>query len=158
PHPAREPLSKNAMSLHMQGTAPAPASASSSPAPATSVPPKLFDRSGRIILPADASSAPPAPAPDYVQRAPQGDTQIMRDQDPVKDNPTPLDPYWRKGGNGIDDALQKAVEKTTVSKTIQLPHGVRIRCGISLAALSGGCGGADPPPPPPSTDGDERLN
>jgi hypothetical protein len=162
PHPAREPVAKNAMTLHMQGTAPAPASSSRAPATSTLLnnpaPPKLFDRSGRIILPANASSAPPAPAPDYVQRAPQGDTQIMRDQDPVKYKPTKLDPYWRKGGNGIDDALQKAVEKTTVSKTIQLPHGVRIRCGISLAALSGGCGGADPPPPPPSTDGDERLN
>jgi hypothetical protein len=157
PHPAREPVAKNAMTLHMPGTAPAPAS-TSQPAPATSVPLKLFDRSGRIILPANASSAPPAPAPDYVQRAPQGDTQIMHDKDTVKYKPTALDPYWRKGSNGLDDALQKVVEKTTVSKTIQLPKGIRFRCAISLAALSGGCGAADPPPPPPPTDGDERLN
>jgi hypothetical protein len=157
PHPAREPVSKNAMNLHMPGTAPAPAS-TSPPAPVTSTPLKLFDRSGRIILPANASSAPQAPGPDYVQRVPQGDTQIMHDKDPVKYKPTALDPYWRKGSNGIDDALQKAVEKTTVSKTIQLPMGIRIRCAVSFAALGGGCGGADPPPPPPPTDGDERLN
>jgi len=157
PSPSREPVTKNAMTVHMPATVPAPASVAL-PAPATSAPTKLFDRTGRIILPANASSAPAAPAPDYVQRAPQGDTQIMRDQDPVQYKPTKLDPYWRKGGDGIDDVLQRAVEKTTVSKTIQLPLGVRIRCAISFAALRGGCGGADPPPPPPPTDGDERLD
>ena len=160
PRPAREPVSKNAMTLHMPGPAPIPASTSTStpqPAPASSTHAVLFDRSGQIILPANASSAPAAPTADYVQRGPQGDTQIMHDRDPVKYKPTALDPYWRKDTNAIDDALKKVVEKTTVSKTIQLPKGIRIHCGISLAALAGGCGG-DPPPPPPSNDGDERLN
>ncbi|RDS85370.1 hypothetical protein [Dyella psychrodurans] len=157
PRPAREPVSKNAMTLHMPGPAPTPASPPQ-PAPASSAPVRLFDQTGRIVLPANASSAPVAPTPDYVQRAPQGDTQIMHDKDPVKYKPTALDPYWRKGGSGLDDVLQKAVEKTTVSKTIQLPMGIRIRCSITFAALGGGCGGADPPPPPPPTDGDERLN
>ncbi|WP_333680486.1 hypothetical protein [Dyella sp.] len=150
PRPVREPPSHNAMTMHLPTSAPAP-----QPAPATSVPhPLLFDRTGQIVLPATASSAP---APAYVQRAPQGDTQIMHDRDIIKYKPTRLDPYWRKSSNAIDDALQKAVEKTTVKKTIQLPGGIRIHCGISLAALGGGCGG-DPPPPPPPTDGDERLN
>ncbi|GLQ47031.1 hypothetical protein GCM10007862_20820 [Dyella lipolytica] len=158
PRPAREPVSKNAMTVHLPESPPTPVSPPP-PASASSAPqPVLFDRTGRIILPANASGAPAAPAADYVQRVPQGDTQIMHDRDPVKYKPTALDPYWRKNTNAIDDALQKAVEKTTVTKTIELPKGVRIRCGISLAALSGGCGGADPPPPPPSTDGDERLN
>jgi hypothetical protein len=160
PRPAREPVSKNAMTLHMPGPAPVPATTPQpQPAPATSAAPApiLFDRTGRIILPASASSAPAAPGPDYVQRGPQGDTQIMHDRDPVKYKPTKLDPYWRKSTNAVDDALQKVVEKTTVTKTIQLPKGIRIHCGISLAALSGGCGG-DPPPPPPPNDGDERLN
>jgi hypothetical protein len=155
PRPVREPLSKNAMTVHMPGPAPAPA-ATTQPPPTPA--PVLFDRTGRIILPANASSAPSAPSADYVQRGPQGDTQIMHDQNPVKYKPTKLDPYWRNGGaSSVDDALQKLVEKTTVTKTIQLPKGIRIHCGISLAALAGGCGG-DPPPPPPSNDGDERLN
>lgn len=81
----------------------------------------------------------------------------MHDRDIIKYKPTRLDPYWRKSTNAIDDALQKAVEKTTVKKTIHLPGGIRIHCGIALAALAGGCGG-DPPPPAPPTDGDERLN
>jgi hypothetical protein len=154
PRPSREPVSKNAMTLHLPEPAPAPA-ATTQPPPAPA--PVLFDRTGRIILPANAGSAPSAPSADYVQRGPQGDTQIMHDQNPVKYKPTKLDPYWRKGGNSVDDALQKLVDKTTVTKTIQLPKGIRIHCGVSLAALSGGCGG-DPPPPPPPTDGDERLN
>jgi hypothetical protein len=153
PKPSHEPVSKNAMTVHLPTPAPAP-----QPAPATSTAqPMLFDRTGRIILPANASSAPAAPAPDYVQRGPQGDTQIMHDRDPIKYKPTKLDPYWRKSTNAVDDALQKVVEKTTVTKTIQLPKGIRIHCGISIAALAGGCGG-EPPPPPPSNDGDERLN
>jgi hypothetical protein len=150
PRPVREPVSKNAMTVHLPESPQAP-----QPAPATSAPrPLLFDRTGQVVLPASASSAPSA---DYVQHAPQGDTQIMRDRDIIKYKPTKLDPYWRKSTNPIDNALQKAVEKTTFKKTIQLPHGLRIHCGISLAALAGGCGG-DPPPPPPPTDGDERLN
>lgn len=150
PRPVREPPSKNAMTVHLPTSAPAP-----QPAPATSAPrPLLFDRSGQVVLPASASSAP---SEEYVQHAPQGDTQIMHDRDIIKYKPTKLDPYWRKSSNAIDDALQKAVEKTTVKKTIQLPGGIRIHCGVSLAALAGGCGG-DPPPPPPPTDGDERLN
>jgi hypothetical protein len=152
PKPSRELVSKNAMTVHLPEPTPQPA-ASTPPTPQ----PMLFDRTGRIILPANASSAPAAPAPDYVQRGPQGDTQIMHDRDPIKYKPTKLDPYWRKSSNAVDDALQKVVEKTTVTKTIQLPKGIRIHCGISLAALAGGCGG-EPPPPPPSSDGDERLN
>lgn len=152
PRPAREPVSKNAMTVHM----PEPAPRAAQPAPAASAPhPVLFDRTGQIVLPANAASTA-APA-EYVQRAPRGDTQIMRDRDLIKYKPTKLDPYWRKSTNAIDDALQKAVEKTTVKKTIQLPRGIRIHCGISFAALAGGCGG-DPPPPPPPNDGDERLN
>lgn len=151
PRPAREPASKNAMTVHMPAS-PTPAS---QPAPASSAPhPALFDRTGQVLLPASASTVS---APDYVQHAPQGDAQIMRDRDLIKYKPTKLDPYWRKSTNAIDDALQRAVEKTTVKKTIQLPGGIRIHCGITLAALAGGCGG-DPPPPPPPTDGDERLN
>jgi hypothetical protein len=154
PRPSREPVSKNAMTLHMPGPAPAPA-ATTQPPPTPA--PVLFDRTGRIILPANVSTAPSAPAADYVQRGPQGDTQIMHDHDPIKYKATKLDPYWRKSTNAVDDALHKLVEKTTVTKTIQLPKGIRIHCGISLAALAGGCGG-DPPPPPPSNEGDERLN
>jgi hypothetical protein len=152
PRPSHEEPSKNAIAVRLPEPTPPPATS-------TPTPPKpvLFDQSGRILLPANASSAPPASTPDYVQRGPQGDTQIMHDRDTVKYKQTKLDQYWRKNANAVDDALQKLVDKTTVGKTINLPKGIRIHCGISIAALAGGCSG-DPPPPPPTTDGDERLN
>ncbi|MBD8872299.1 hypothetical protein IHE47_05640 [Rhodanobacter sp. DHB23] len=125
------------------------------PAPAASVArPRLFDSNGMPILPAASSSAPP---PEYVQRMPQGDERIMQHTNPVKYQPTRFDKDWGHGGNPIDDALQKAVDKTTVKHTFDLGHGIHIHCGISLAALAGGCGG-DPPSPPPPKDGDVRMD
>jgi hypothetical protein len=136
-HPP-EPPAKNAMVLQ---TPPAPA-------------PRLFDEHGQPLLPATASTAP---APDYVQRMPQGDTRIMRHDSPVKYRPTRFEKDWDPGGNAVDSALQKLVDKTTVKKTVRLPGGIRLHCAVSLAMLAGGCGG-DPPPPPSRKDGDERLN
>ncbi len=126
------------------------------PPSVTAAPPRLFDDQGRPLLPATAVSAP-APVPGYVQRTPQGDTQIMKHDSPIKYRPTRFEDDWREGGSSVDDALQKLVDKTTVKKTIRLPGGLRIHCAVSLAMLAGGCGG-DPPPPPSRKDGDERLN
>jgi hypothetical protein len=118
-------------------------------------PPRLYDEHGQPLLPpAPASSAP---APGYVQRLPQGDAQIMRHDSPIKYKPTRFADDWDKGGNAIDSALQKLVDKTTKKKTIRLPGGIRIHCAVSLAMLAGGCGG-DPPPPPSAKSGDMRLN
>jgi hypothetical protein len=135
--------SKNALSVQL-------------PAPAASVAaPRLFDRNGQVALPAGAGSAP---APEYVQHLPQGDTRIMRHDSPVKYQATRFDQDWGNGStNAIDNALQKAVDKTTVKHTFDLPGGIHIHCGVSLVGLAGGCGG-DPPPPPPPKDGDVRLN
>ncbi|BFI95184.1 MAG: hypothetical protein RSP_06940 [Rhodanobacter sp.] len=136
-----EPASKSALSVQL----PAPASSAAMP--------HLFDRDGMPLLPAAA-----APVPDYVQHLPQGDTRIMQDTHPVKYRPTRFDKDWDKGGaSAIDDMLQKAVDKTTVKHTFNLGHGIHIHCGISLAALAGGCGG-DPPSPPSRKDGDVRLD
>jgi hypothetical protein len=151
--PALAPPPLRAVSEPAARSAPAEQVAAPTSGP---VPPatKLFDRNGEAVLPAAAASVP---ATDYVERAPQGDTQIMQQRDLIKYKPTRFDPYWRKSSNAIDDALQKAVEKTMLKKTIRLPGGVRFHCAIALAALAGGCGG-DPPPPPPPNDGDERMN
>lgn len=125
------------------------------PAPAASVAPlKLFDVNGVPLLPAPAVTEPPLP--EYVQHLPAGDTRLMQHDSPIKYHATRFDQDWGKG-NAIDDALQKAVDKTTVKHTFHLPGGIHIHCGISLAALAGGCGG-DPPPPPSRKDGDVRLN
>ena len=116
--------------------------------------PRLFDAHGQPLLPATTSTAP---TPGYVQRMPQGDTQVMQHDSPVKYQGTRFEKDWGHGNNAVDSALQKLVDKTTVKKTIHLPGGIRIHCAVSLAMLAGGCGG-DPPPPPAAKDGDERLN
>ncbi|WP_449429246.1 hypothetical protein [Rhodanobacter umsongensis] len=137
-----EPVSKEATTVQLP---PAPKPADTS---------RLFDSNGQPRLPAAAASAP---TPGYVQNLPKGDMQIMRHDSPIKYQPTRFEDDWSGKGNVVDNALQKLVDKTTVKKTIRLPGGVRIHCGISIAMLAGGCGG-DPPPPPSAKDGDERLS
>ncbi|HEY1588900.1 MAG TPA: hypothetical protein VGG00_04120 [Rhodanobacter sp.] len=137
-----EPVSKGAMTVQLPAT-PKPADTS-----------RLFDSHGQPRLPAAAASAP---TPGYVQNLPQGDTQVMRHDSPIKYQATRFEDDWNGKGNAVDNALQKLVDKTTVKKTINLPGGLRIHCGVSLAMLAGGCGG-DPPPPPSAKDGDERLS
>jgi hypothetical protein len=140
-----EPVSKDAMTVQL------PAASSSTAPPA-----KLFDNNGQALLPTAASSAPAPSAAGYVQGMPKGDTQIMQNKDVVKYQTTRFNGDWGSG-NVVDRALQKAVDKTTVTHTFTLPKGVHIHCGVSLAMLAGGCGG-DPPAPPSAKDGDERLN
>ncbi|WP_243039172.1 hypothetical protein [Dyella sedimenti] len=150
PPPVREPPAKDAMTVSLPATA-----ATAAPAPASSV--RLYSDTGQPLLPA-ASSAPAPATPGYVQRGPQGDGKLMQHSSPVTYQPTRFDKDWKEGGgSAIDDALKRAVDKTTVQHTFHLAPGVRIHCGISLAALAGGCGG-DPPPQPTSKSRDMRLN
>lgn len=135
-----EPPARDALSVQLPTPTPAPA--------------PLYDRDGQPRLPAVAASTA---VPDYVQPLPQGDARIMRHSTPLPYQATRFDNDWGHGGNAVDHALQKLVDKTTVKKTIRLPRGVRIHCAISFAMLAGGCGG-DPPPPPSAKDGDERLS
>jgi hypothetical protein len=137
----REPVAKDTMTIQLP-----------TPKPADTA--RLYDRNGMPLLPASASSAP---ASGYVQSLPHGDTRIMQHDSPVKYQATRFENDWSGNGNTVDNALQKLVDKTTVKKTINLPGGLRLHCGISIATLAGGCGG-DPPPPPSAKDGDERLN
>lgn len=149
PPVVHEAPAKNAMTVTLPAATPAP-----EPAPA----PQLYDAAGQPVLPAVASTAPPAPEPGYVQRMPQDDAKLMQHGSPITYKPTRFDKDWHKsGGSSVDDALKKAVDSTTAEHTFHIAPGVRIHCSVSLAALSGGCGG-DPPPPPPSKDGDMRLS
>ena len=107
-----------------------------------------------MLLPAATGSTASA---GYVQRAPQGDAQVMRSANAVNYQPTRFDQGWGKGGGAVTRALNKAVEKTTVSHTFRPLPGVRIHCAVTLAMLAGGCG-TDPPSPPSAKDGDQRLN
>ncbi|MFA6228777.1 MAG: hypothetical protein WC617_01220 [Rhodanobacter sp.] len=137
---SREPLTRGAMVVQ--------------PAPAPVQPVQLYDENGQPRLPAAAASAPVA---GYVQRMPQGDTQIMQHRSAVTYQSTRFAKDWTGNSDVIDNALQKLVDHTTVTRTVRLPGGIRIHCAVSLAMLAGGCGG-EPPPPPSAKDGDARLN
>ncbi|WP_114240839.1 hypothetical protein [Dyella sp. C9] len=151
PPPVHEPPARNAMTVSLP---PAPAPAATAAAAPT---PQLFDASGQPVLPS-ANTAPAPAGPGYVQRGPQGDSKIMEHGSPVPYKPTRFDKNWSQGGgSSVDDALQHAVDSTTVEHTFHVAPGVRIHCKVSLAALAGGCGG-DPPPPPSTKSGDMRLN
>jgi hypothetical protein len=140
----------------MTVTLPEPARA---PPATVAPPPQLYDATGQPRLPGSASSASSPTEPGYVQRMPQGDTQVMKHDSPVAYKATRFDNDWVpvRGKTSVDDALKRAVDKTTVTHTFHVAPGVRIHCAIALAALAGGCGG-DPPPKPTSKSADSRLN
>jgi hypothetical protein len=151
PPVVREPPAKNAMTVSVP---PAPAPAASVAPPAT----QLFDSSGQIALPAGGGSAPAPETPGYVQRGPQGNSNVMQHNSPVTYKATRFEKDWSQtSGSVVQDALKSAVDNTTVKHTFHVAPGVRIHCAVSLAALAGGCGG-DPPPAPSSKSGDMRLN
>ncbi|RDI97614.1 hypothetical protein DVT68_15080 [Dyella solisilvae] len=149
----REPPAKQAMTVTLPEPAPAP--------PATvAPPPQLYDTTGQLRLPTSASTAPAAPEAGYVQRKPQGDSQVMKHDSPVTYQATRFENDWApdRGNSSIDDALKRAVDKTTVTHTFHVAPGVRVTCAVTLAALAGGCGVGDPPRQPSGRSGDMRLN
>ncbi|HUA80983.1 MAG TPA: hypothetical protein VL997_11470, partial [Dyella sp.] len=155
PHPAREPISKNALAVHLPSSASTPQSA-----PAASAPrPVLFDRTGRIVLPASATSASSAPSAEYVQHAPQGDTQIMehRAGSAYQSAPNQFQKYFPPPHESFVGGLMRKLNGSeSNTKDVDLPHGVHLKCQKVLGIPIPNCG--MPPPPPPPTDGDERLN
>ena len=158
PRPAREPVSKNAMTLHMPGPTPMPTT-TPQPAPATSTAPVLFDRTGRIILPTSASSAPAAPTADYVQHGPQGDTQIMQNNVGAKyqSAPNKLNKYFPPPKESFVGGLMRKLNGSeSNTQSVDLPHGIHLKCQKILGIPTPNCG--IPPDPPPSNDGDERMS
>lgn len=136
----REPVAKNAMTVSLP-----------SPPPVL----QLYDRNGQIALPANAASAPAAPAGGYVAHLPQSDAQVMQGQAgkryQAKSNQ--FTPYFPPPG---ETAAGSLVRRITGSKAVDLPGGVHLKCRTVLGIPTPDC--HDPPPPPPSNDGDERLS
>ncbi|GLQ88640.1 hypothetical protein GCM10007898_22100 [Dyella flagellata] len=156
PRPIREPVSKNAMTVRMpESPAPAP-----QPAPAMSTPrPVLFDRTGQVVLPGSASSAAAVPPGDYVQRAPQGDTQIMQHRAGAsyQSAPNAFKKYFPPPHESfLAGVMRKLNGHESNTKDVDLPGGIHLKCPKVLGIPTPNC--VIPPPPPPSTDGDERLS
>lgn len=128
------------------------------PQPDTEVPTTatLYDRHGQPLLPAPAASSGAA-APDYVQRLPQGDTQIMRHANPLPYQPTRLEKYFPPPGESAGGAAVRKLKDAVVgTKAVDLPGGLHLKCKTLLGIPTPDC--ADPPAPPSAKDGDERLS
>lgn len=119
--------------------------------------PLLFDRTGQPLLP--AASASVVATPGYVQRMPQGDMQVMRHDDSVKYRATRFEqafpsPHETIVGEGIRGLLRTT--HTGQSKSVDLGHGIHLKCKTLLGIPTPDC--VMPPAPPSKKDGDERLD
>lgn len=120
----------------------------------------LYESNGQIRLPPNASRQA-APAPAYSAPGLQG-SQIYSGKSPVPYKPTRFDKDWAPlneslGAKTVGRAVDKAIEKTTVQKTVRLPGGAKVHCAVSPLMLLAGCRGDDPQPPPKNDD-DIRLS
>jgi hypothetical protein len=109
--------------------------------------PSLFLADGSIAIPADVSDALASVTDDdrafefqvpglraaraFAQRAPA-----------LAYEPTRFDEHWLDEKDILTEALEKAVEKTTMTIRIPLPRspGSKIVCKVSLLAMGGACG------------------
>lgn len=153
PRPTREAVGKNALAVHL----PPSQVPAAQPAPAASAPPPvLFDRTGEAVLPANA---PGAPAAAYVQRVPQGDTEIMQHTagDRYQSAPNTFKKYFPPPNESfVAGVMRKLNGHQGNTKSVDLPGGIHLKCQKVLGIPIPNCG--VPPDPPPSTDGDERMN
>lgn len=122
----------------------------------------LYDSNGQIRLP-PGTKGQAVPAPAYSSHALQS-SQIYNGKSPVPYTPTRFNKDWAPvnqslGARTVGRAFDKAVEKTTVKKTVKLPGGIRVHCAVSPLVLFFGCAGSPPPPPPPDRlENDVRLS
>lgn len=133
---------RSALSVHMADTR-APAAA------------PLVDRTGQPLLPAPAASS--GAVPDYVQRLPQGDPQIMRNVDPVRYKATRFEQYFPPVDETAGGAVVRHVVDAVVkSADVDLPRGIHLECTTVLGIPTPNC--RMPPAKPSAKDGDERLS
>jgi hypothetical protein len=160
PPPALAPPPPPALPARVRERPASGAMTASLPTPAVSiaqVPPRLFDRTGQPLLPAVAASA--SPAPGYIQRMPQGDTEVMRHDDPIKYKATRFEedfpsPHETILGQSVRRALNST--HTGEQKSVNLGHGIHLKCKTLLGIPTPMC--TMPAAPPSRKDGDERLN
>ncbi len=124
---------------------------------------ELYDRHGQVRLP-PGTSQKPAPAPAYSAPAITG-SHIYSGKSPIPYHPTRFNKDWApanqslgaKAASRVGEVFDKAVDKTTLKKTVKV-GGTRIHCAISpLLLFAAGCT-PEPPPPPPKNDNDIRLS
>ncbi|HEY4293527.1 hypothetical protein [Luteibacter sp.] len=136
---------------------PRPPAEVDTPAPEAQAPrPALFAPDGSIVMPKQGPGA--TTQADFVARKPTDNSGIMSHKTTVTYTQTRFEKDWApRDENVLDKGLRRAIETTTVKKTIDLGHGVRIKCATVFFVLPVGCGGEDPSKAA-KKDGDVRLN
>lgn len=104
--------------------------------PMSTAPPKIYDPHGDIVLPDTPAPATSAPVADYKVPVPQGSEKLMHPHPVMVYTPTKLEKRFHAAG---EDPLSKAVRKTTVEHTFNLPFGIHIKCAVAPLAVAGGC-------------------
>lgn len=159
PPPVAEPPPKV---RSREATRPEPPRPKEEPAPQAETPPpppqlNLFGKDGSIAMP-KAGAGNGTTQASFVPRAPTGDSQIMSHKTTVTYKETRFEKDWApRDENIVNGGLRKAMEKTTLKKTFDLGHGVRVKCATVFLVLPVGCGGEDPSKAS-SKVGDTRLN
>jgi hypothetical protein len=99
--------------------------------------------------------------PRYVSHRLQGNSDVMtRGEHGLQVKSTVFSPYWvPQDRDVLDQGLQDLVDATTMHKTFDLGHGIRLHCANSILGFGMvfGCTG-DPPAPPSAKSGDSRLS
>lgn len=118
--------------------------------------PALFGADGSVALPKQGPGSPTQA--DFVARKPTDDRGIMSHKTTVTYKETRFEKDWApRDENVLNQGLRKAMEATTLKKTIDLGHGTRVNCATVFFVLPVGCGGEDPSKAA-KKDGDVRLN
>ncbi|MET0617079.1 MAG: hypothetical protein ABWZ54_04875 [Luteibacter sp.] len=135
-----------------------PAAAENAPAAPATEPaqrPNLFGADGSVAVP---DAGPPRAGSDYTPPRPTDNTGIMSHKTTVTVTQTRFEKDWApRDENALNKGLRRAIETTTVKKTVDLGHGVRVNCSTVFFVLPVGCGGEDPSKAA-KKDGDVRLN
>lgn len=125
-------------------------------APQAPAAPAIFGADGSIAMPKQGGGN--ATQADFVARKPTDDSGIMSRKTTVTYKETRFEQDWApRDENALNKGLRRAMESTTVKKTIDLGHGTRINCATVFFVLPVGCGG-EAPSKAAKKDGDVRLN
>lgn len=114
---------------------------------------RVYGDKGQVLLPPASSVAAPA----YATPQPQ-EPALMKHSTPLPYHSTRFNNDWAPESESLGaKTFRRAVDATTAEKTIRLPGGLKIKCGISPLMIAAGCG-MPPPPAPPKNDDDIRLS
>lgn len=137
----------------------ADAAAAVSVAPAAA-PLRLYDRDGRLRVGPDALQHLDGEkkTPDYVQRQPQGNSDVMqRSSSQVKYKPTRFSEDWKPDNETIvGAAVRHVINATGRTAHMDLPGHAHLQCKTVLFVIPTGCG--IPPAKAPAESDDSRLN